>query len=91
MQLPEASKLHALEKQRSETKLRKKKESEKRLFLIEQRKEEYRQSQIKDINKAEEAERERRDTLWADAVEHGKLTGEVNMSWQKVRREKHEV
>ena len=59
-------------------------QSDKRKFLIEQRKEEFRQEQIKVVNKAEEAERDRRDGLWSDAVEHGKLTGELNMSWQKL-------
>ncbi len=73
-----------VEREKMEVKVAKKKASEKRKFLIEQRKEEYRQQQIKTETAAEQAERERRDRLWADAVEHGSMTGEVNMSWQKL-------
>lgn len=84
MQAPPERMMRELAKEKQETRLKKKKESDKRKFLIEQRKEEFRQEQIKTVNKAEEAERERRDTLWADAINHGMLTGEVNMSWQKL-------
>ena len=68
MALPPDTKMQALAKEKMEKALTKRKESERRRFLIEQRKEEFRQSQIKDKNKAEEAERDRRDQLWADAV-----------------------
>lgn len=100
--------IRSLEKEKQSIRFKKSKEKEKRDFLIEQRKEEYRQSQIKFVSQAEQAERDRRDQvragrepsifnertsysntpprsqLWADAVEHGKLTGELNMSWQKL-------
>ncbi|GMI08986.1 hypothetical protein TrVE_jg11434 [Triparma verrucosa] len=74
----------SIEKEKQDIRLNKLKEKEKRDFLIEQRKEEYKQEQIKHVSQAEQAERDRRDQLWADAVEHGKLTGELNMSWQKL-------
>jgi hypothetical protein len=76
--------MNDLEKEKQEIRLAKAKEKKKRDFLIEQRKEEYRQSLIKETSAAEEAERKRRDDLWKDAVNHGSTSGEVNMSWQKL-------
>jgi hypothetical protein len=40
------------------------------------------------VKKADLDEAKRQDDLWADAVEHGKMSGEVNMSWQKVSEAK---
>jgi len=84
MALPPTPRRNEYAKHKMEKALAYAKAKEKREFLIEQRREEYRQQSIREETQAEKDEKKRQDDLWADAVEHGKMSGEVNMSWQKL-------
>jgi len=84
MALPPTPRREEFAKKKMEEKLAYAEAKEKRKFLIEQRREEHRQLSIREESQAERDEKKRQDDLWADAVEHGKLSGEVNMSWQKL-------
>jgi len=84
MGLPPGNFLAELEKEKQGIRLKKAELSEKRQFLISQRQEEYKQSQMTTETENDRIERERRDDLWREAVKHGSTTGEVNMSWQKL-------